>query len=58
MDATQTDSIKELVLRLLTLGAMAGLGTYYWRILRSRRHAAQGLDPGEVPGLRASMLSS
>jgi len=26
--------------RLLALGAVAGLGTYYWRIQRDRRRAA------------------
>ncbi len=55
-DPTQAD-LKVLVLRLITLATMTGLGTYYWRILRSRRRAAQGLDPGVVPGLRPSMLS-
>jgi len=56
-DPTQAD-LKILVLRLITLATMTGLGTYYWRILRGRRRAAQGLDPGAVPGLRSSMLSS
>ena len=31
---------KILVMRLITLGAMGGLGTYYWRIQRARRRAA------------------
>jgi hypothetical protein len=31
---------KVLVQRLITLGAMAGLGTYYWRIQRDRRRVA------------------
>ena len=30
---------ENLVTRLITLGAMGGLGTYYWRIQRRRRHA-------------------
>ena len=29
--------LKVLVERLITLGAMGGLGTYYWRILREQR---------------------
>lgn len=33
--------LKALVLRLITLAAMAGLSTYYWRILRNRRRTAQ-----------------
>ena len=33
---------KLLVMRLITLAAMGGLGTYYWRIQRRRRRAARG----------------
>ncbi|MBM2832664.1 MAG: hypothetical protein HW414_1716, partial [Dehalococcoidia bacterium] len=33
---------REMFVRLLTLGGMGGLGTYYWRIMRSRRRAALG----------------
>jgi hypothetical protein len=32
--------VKEVFVRLLTLAAMGGLGTYYWRIQRRRRRAA------------------
>lgn len=32
--------IKLLVMRLITLAATGGLGTYYWRIQRERRRAA------------------
>jgi hypothetical protein len=32
--------VKTLLVRLLALGAVAGLGTYYWRIQRDRRRAA------------------
>lgn len=31
---------KDLVLRLVTMTAVGGLGTYYWRIQRDRRRAA------------------
>lgn len=55
-DPTQPD-LKVLVLRLITLATMSGLGTYYWRILRSRRRSAEGLDPGSVAGVRPSILS-
>ena len=34
--------VKVLLMRLITLAAMGGLGTYYWRIQRDRRHAAVG----------------
>jgi hypothetical protein len=34
--------LKVLVVRLITLATMAGLGTFYWRILRRRRAAAAG----------------
>ncbi|MBC8077343.1 MAG: hypothetical protein H7Y32_14810 [Chloroflexales bacterium] len=32
--------VKTLVMRLITLGAMGGLGTFYWRIQRQRRRDA------------------
>lgn len=38
-DLTSITSVKVLVLRLATLAAMGGIGTFYWRIQRSRRHA-------------------
>ena len=37
--------LETLVARLITLGAMGGLGAFYWRIQRYRRHRATG----EVP---------
>lgn len=40
------DVIKVLVMRLITLAAMGGLGTYYWRIQRDRRRDAAGETPG------------
>ena len=36
------DSLKKLLVRLITLGAMGGLGTYYWRVQRNRRREATG----------------
>jgi hypothetical protein len=33
---------KLLVMRLITIAATGGLGTYYWRIQRERRRAARG----------------
>ena len=36
---TESD-VKLLIIRLITLGAMGGLGTYFWRIQRNRRRAA------------------
>jgi hypothetical protein len=39
--ASATD-MKLLVMRLITLAAMGGLGTYYWRIQRQRRRALHG----------------
>ena len=35
------DAVKHLVMRLVTLAAMGGLGTYYWRIERDRRRSVQ-----------------
>ena len=37
-----TDSLKVLVMRVVTLAAMGGLGTYYWRIQRQRRRNLPG----------------
>jgi hypothetical protein len=37
-DLTSITSVKVLVLRLATLAAMGGIGTFYWRIQRNRRH--------------------
>jgi hypothetical protein len=40
------DNQKVLVQRLITIAAMGGLGTFYWRIQRSRRRAAvEGTAP-------------
>jgi hypothetical protein len=41
-DGTGVDmgSLEVLVMRLITLAAMGGLGTYYWRIQRNRRRSA------------------
>ena len=38
---TEAGSAESLVARLITLGAMGGLGTYYWRIQRGRRRASE-----------------
>jgi len=38
--AADVQLVKVLLVRLLTLGAVGGLGTYYWRIQRDRRRAA------------------
>ena len=40
--AVDMGSVEVLVMRLITLAAMGGLGTYYWRIQRNRRRAATG----------------
>ena len=37
-----TFDLETLLARLVTLGAMGGLGTYYWRIQRNRRRVAVG----------------
>jgi hypothetical protein len=34
---------KELLLRIVTMAAMGGLGTFYWRIQRDRRRAAPAI---------------
>ena len=41
-DLTSITTVKVLVLRLATMAAMGGIGTFYWRIQRRRRH--DGLD--------------
>lgn len=38
-------AVKDLVMRLITFAAMGGLGSYYWRIQRSRRREALGEAP-------------
>jgi hypothetical protein len=43
--ALNVGAVKTLLLRLITIGAMGGLGTYYWRIQRNRRRAAMGGTP-------------
>jgi hypothetical protein len=42
-DLTSITTAKVLVLRLATLAAMGGIGTFYWRIQRSRRHEGLGV---------------
>ena len=39
------DTVKSLMVRLITLASMGGLGAYYWRIQRDRRRAAVGDAP-------------
>ena len=48
-DVTSLTSAKVLVLRLTTMAAMGGLGTFYWRIQRDRRRQAAraGAEPDE-----------
>ena len=41
-DLTSITTVKVLVLRLATMAAMGGIGTFYWRIQRSRRHEGLG----------------
>jgi hypothetical protein len=41
-----SDEVKRLVVRLVTLASMGGLGAYYWRIQRSRRPAASPPQSG------------
>jgi hypothetical protein len=36
--------LERLVVRLITLAAMGGLATYYWRIQRDRRRGSVGMD--------------
>ena len=36
-------AVKVLIMRLITLAAMGGLGTYYWRIQRDRRNTVSEL---------------
>ena len=42
--------LKSLVARLITLGAMVGLGAYYWRVQRSRRRdaVAEAMETGRA----------
>ena len=46
-------AVESLVARLITLGAMGALGTYYWRIHRGRRRAAsdQTVESQTVPAV-------
>lgn len=39
---TDMTDVKALVMRLITLAAMGGLGTFYWRIQRQRRREVLG----------------
>lgn len=38
---SQGPVLETMVMRLITMAAVAGLGTYYWRIQRERRHALE-----------------
>jgi hypothetical protein len=49
--AGDVSAVKTLVLRLISLGAMGGLGTYYWRIRRARMR--ETADTGGVPKVHA-----
>ncbi len=42
------DTLKVLLMRLITLAAMGGLGTYYWRIQRDRRRASAESHSNQV----------
>ena len=46
-------SLKLLVNRLVTIAAMGGLGTYYWRIQRDRRREAMGASTSALGSVRA-----
>ena len=46
---TDGENLKDLIRRLITLAAMGGLGTFYWRIQRDRRRAA-----ASVPAMTAA----
>ena len=52
-DFKEVEAYETLVSRLITLGAMGALGTYYWRIQRDRRRTAadKGADPGVAPAV-------
>jgi hypothetical protein len=41
--------LKSLVMRLITLAAVGGLGTFYWRIQRNRRRAVVAGSQNNVP---------
>jgi hypothetical protein len=49
----QSLAVEGLVTRLITLGAVGVLGTYYWRIQRGRRRSAAGetADVQEQPAV-------
>ena len=40
-----SEGAEQVILRLITLGAMGGLGSFYWRIQRERRREAAGGSP-------------
>jgi hypothetical protein len=42
LSSGRTGTVKLLLMRLITLAAMSGLGTYYWRIQRNRRRESSG----------------
>ncbi len=49
------DSLKVLVMRLITLASVGGLATYYWRIQRERRRVEAGLSAAAgAAGVRLS----
>lgn len=47
---TNTVDAKSIVIRVITLGATAALGAYYWRIQRQRRQFAAGPDIDPLAG--------
>ncbi|MFQ5921593.1 MAG: hypothetical protein ACE5M4_02015 [Anaerolineales bacterium] len=47
------EDLKLLITRLITLAAMGGLGTYYWRIQRQRRRLAGNPQPQPASRSRA-----
>ena len=47
-------ALETLVARLIALAAVAGLGTYFWRIQRQRRRAAVGTTPSVTDYLPGS----
>lgn len=48
----EPELLKQLVMRLITIAAMGGLGTYYWRIQRDRRRrVTAGRSTGSTPHL-------
>ena len=49
------DAVETLVTRLITLGAMGALGTYYWRVQRNRRRAAAAAEADGSPSVVAAV---